>query len=164
MILPWTFHDYKDFPLLISTFTKQVEMQTKCLCLEACADAEAMQTSAGWISLLQAHCLLISSLCCLRLQQMPLVSVPVAPHAPLRWGIRAVDSIFPWLPNKADVLLLPSPKSALKLPMMKAAAPHWCTPPLSKAFRFAQSTFLSLGNVGKKTVLSITVNCANWDI
>lgn len=114
--------------------------------------------------LLQARCLLISSLCCLRLQQMPLVSIPVAPHAPLRWGIRAVDSIFPWLTNKADVLLLPSPKSALKLPMVRAAAPHWCTPPLSKAFRFAQSIFLSLGNVGKKTVLSITVNCANWDI
>lgn len=35
----------QSFLLFIST--KQVEMQNKCLCLEACADAEAIQTSAG---------------------------------------------------------------------------------------------------------------------
>ena len=102
-------------------------MQNKCLCLEACADAEAIQTSARQMysssGLLSSHfsALLFAS-------KSPTNAICYNAYcytdAPLRWWIRAVESSLPWLPKKADVLPLPSPKSALEIHMLNTAASY----------------------------------------
>lgn len=107
--------------------TKQVEMQNKYLCSEACAGAEAIQTSAGQIysssGLLPSH-----SSALLFPSENPTNAICYNAcsytDAPLRWWIRAVESILPWLPQKANALPLPSLKSALEIHMLNTAASY----------------------------------------
>jgi len=152
---------------LLLTSTKQVETQNQCLRLEARADAEATQASAGQMhsgsGLLPSH---VSALLCASRSPTNAICYKACCYAdaPLRWWIRAVESIWSWLPEKSNVSPLPSPKPALESHVLNTAASDRRTPPLAEAFGFTQNIFLSLGNVGQKTVLTITVNCTNWDI
>lgn len=109
-----------------------------------------------------ANCLLISQLCCLQAgaQKIPFATILVAPRPPL-WDGWWVYSI----PKKTHVLPMHSPTGALEIHTLNPGASRWWTPPPPpEAFTFTQDIFLFSVNVGKKTALSITVNCANWDI